>query len=86
MPDVYFLFARNWLTWPSWRIFREGKQLEATKLLLLSHANTFQHKVLLQYSKEIARQAEVAAKKNRKMVNNSDEEEKFDEMPKWSMF
>eukprot|EP00092_Neocalanus_flemingeri_P017606 GFUD01019048.1.p1 GENE.GFUD01019048.1~~GFUD01019048.1.p1 ORF type:complete len:623 (-),score=233.49 GFUD01019048.1:88-1956(-) len=69
------------------RLFNEGKQEEAAKLLLLSQANTFQHQVLLQYSKKLARQAEVAAKKpvdpDRDMFENSDDsEETYDEKQK----
>ena len=45
------------------KLFQEGKEVDAAKLLLLSQALTFQHQVLLQYSKKLGKQAEVLSKK-----------------------
>jgi len=45
------------------KLLTEGKELQAAKLLLLSQALTFQHQVLLQYSKKLSKQAEVVSKK-----------------------
>lgn len=71
------------------KLFKEGREEEAAKLLLLSQANTFQHQVLLQYGKKLVRQAEVAAKKpvnpDRDMFENEESEETFEEKQKRMM-
>lgn len=69
------------------KLLREGKYLEAAKLLLLSQAITFQHLVLLQYGKKLSKKAEVAVKKpvdpERDMFEEIDEnDETFEEKQK----
>jgi len=67
------------------KLLKEGKEVEAAKLLLLSQALTFQHQVLLQYSKKLGKQAEVAAKKPfdpEKDMFESDKDETFEEKQK----
>ena len=61
-------------------IIDEEKHKEAAKLLLLSQANTFQHKVLLQYGKKLMKKAETDAKrKNNRDINDDDKENGTDE-------
>jgi len=68
------------------KLLKEGKEVEAAKLLLLSQALTFQHQVLLQYSKKLGKQAEVAAKKpfdpEKDMFESDDKDETFEEKQK----
>jgi len=68
------------------KLFLENKELDAAKLFLLSQANTFQHQVLLQYSKRLSKQGT----RNAKNEVNSDPDvlvddcdgESFDEQQK----
>jgi len=57
-------------------IIEEDKHKEAAKLLLLSQANTFQHKVLLQYGKKLMKKADIDAKTK---TNRGDDKENIDE-------
>lgn len=61
-------------------ILEEDKHFDAAKLMVLSVANTFQHRVLLQYGKRIMKKVENINMKTEE--KDADEEELFDEKHK----